>query len=281
MLVFGNGWLGNQIANHFDCRVSHADILDCEAVAEELLELRPSVVINAAGKCGRPNIDWCEESETNKRVTRYVNAYGPVILYHVVEGVMRRVHRPMKFVHLSSGCLWDWGANLDEQAEPEPPSYYSWTKAEGERRLPSESCLILRLRMPLSGVPHPRNLITKLSGYTDVLDAPNSVTVIEDLLPAIQKLIEKDACGVYNVVNPGVTSPAEIAQMYTEIVDASHTFNVTTVEDLKRRGVIKAGRSNVTLCTAKLKAAGIELPEAKGRILELLHTYKERLRQDR
>lgn len=276
-LIFGNGWLGNQFASHFDCRVSQVDILDCEAVADELLESRPDVVINAAGKCGRPNIDWCEASEDNKRLTKYVNTYGPVVLYHMVEGVSHRLHRKMEFVHLSSGCLWEWGKDLDENVVPEPPSYYSWTKAEGEKRLPLERCLVVRLRMPLSGIPHPRNLFTKLAGYMDVLDTSNSVTAIEDLLPTVEKLVKKKAHGVYNVVNPGVVSPAEIMRMYAEIVDINHCFRIATVEELKQRGIIRAGRSNVTLSTEKLKGEGIELPEAKSRIRELLHIYKERV----
>jgi dTDP-4-dehydrorhamnose reductase len=111
----------------------------------------------------------------------------------------------------------------------------------------------------------------------DVLDTSNSVTAIEDLLPTVEKLVKKKAHGVYNVVNPGVVSPAEIMRMYAEIVDINHCFRIATVEELKQRGIIRAGRSNVTLSVEKLKAEGIELPEAKDRIREFLHIYKERI----
>lgn len=275
VLVYGNGWLGNKIAEHFDGSVSGFDILDTEVVGHELRNVRPDVVINAAGKCGTPNIDWCEEPKEHSRLTLYCNAYGPVVLYHMVESVAKHLQRDMFFVHLSSGCLWEWGTDVTEVREPEPPSYYSWTKAEGEKRLPKDRCLILRLRMPLSGTPHPRNLITKVAKYGEVLDAPNSVTVVEDFLPALEKLVTQHVTGVYNVANPGSVSPAAIMRWYQEIVDPTHEFKVTTTASLKERGIIKAGRSNVTLNTTKLKRLGIELPEAEGRIRELLHTYKK------
>lgn len=278
VLVYGNGWLGNLIAKHFDGSVSCHDILDTEVVGHELRDVRPDVVINAAGKCGTPNIDWCEEPPEHSRLTLYSNAYGPVVLYHMVEGVAKHIQRDMFFVHLSSGCLWEWGTNVTEIREPDPPSYYSWTKAEGEKRLPKDRCLILRLRMPLSGKPHPRNLITKVAKYGEVLNTQNSVTVVEDFLPALEKLITKHATGVYNVVNPGAVSPADIMRWYKEIVDQNHTFKVTTVESLKERGIIKAGRSNVTLDTSKLNRMGIELPEVEGRIKECLAIYAQKLK---
>jgi dTDP-4-dehydrorhamnose reductase len=276
-LVFGKGWLGNRIADHFDCRMSDNDILDCETVGAELLDFRPDVVFNAAGKCGSPNIDWCESSETHKRLTMYVNAYAPVVLYHMVEGVAKKLKQPMLLVHLSSGCLWEWGEDVTEDTEADPPSYYSLTKIEGERRLPTEKCLVIRLRMPLSSEPHPRNLITKVSRYGNVLDTQNSITVIEDMLPALEKLISQGARGVYNVVNPGSMSPAELMLSYKETVDSEHTFDVATVESLKSSGLITAGRSNVTLDTAKLEAMGIKLPPVVERVREILREYKERL----
>jgi len=279
-LVFGGGWLGHLISEHFDCKVSQLDILDSEAVGAQLLDIRPEVVFNAAGKCGIPNIDWCKETEGNRRLTKYVNAYAPAILYHVVEGVSQRLQRPMMFVHLSSGCLWEWGTDITEDRKPEPPSYYSWTKAEGEARLPAERCLIVRFRMPTSGVPHARNLITKLSGYNEILDAQNSITIVKDLLTTLETLVQSRACGVYNVVNSGSISPSEIMQMYLEIVDKDRCFRITTVEDLKQRGIIKDGRSNVTLSTEKLKGAGIVLPEIRERVRECLVEYAKQIKAD-
>ena len=287
VLVFGNGWLGNKIADHLDGRVSKNDILDTEAVMSELLDYRPDVVVNAAGKCGRPNIDWCEKTDNNKRLTTYVNTFGPAILYRTVSAVSEHLYAQstgqssgsnMKFVHLSSGCLWEWGENLSEDEVPIPPSHYSKTKAEGERRLPLRQTLILRLRMPVGKEPDPRNLITKLAGYKSVIDVPNSVTIIDDFLDVLVKLIEKDARGVYNVVNPEPITATEIMTWYKEIVDPSHEFITCDMDKLRQDLLISAGRSNVSLSTHKLMTEyQIRLPGAKERIKECLREYKKLL----
>jgi len=50
---------------------------------------------------------------------------------------------------------------------------------------------------------------------------------------------------------------ADIDEMYKEIVDPAHTFERLTLEDLP--DVVKAGRSNCVLSTAKLEAAGVAM----------------------
>ena len=42
----------------------------------------------------------------------------------------------------------------------------------------------LRVRMPISDDLHPRNFITKISKYERVVNIPNSMSVLHDLLPA-------------------------------------------------------------------------------------------------
>ena len=43
--------------------------------------------------------------------------------------------------------------------------------------------LILRVRMPISDDLSPRNFITKISKYEKVVNIPNSMSVLYDLLP--------------------------------------------------------------------------------------------------
>ncbi len=272
-LVFGNGWLGNRLAEHFDGSVAEADILDTERVASVLMDVRPDVVINAAGKCGTPNIDWCEASDTNRRLTLYANAYGPPVLYHMAEAVGQHLSRSFFFVHLSSGCLWNEEYDVDEQTKPNPVSWYSETKVQGENRLPSEDVLILRLRMPVDNKPHPRNLITKLANYHFVLDEPNSVTFIDDFLAATEYLVEKRTTGIFNLVNPGPLTAWEIMQLYVELVDDNHACSKITMDDLWGKGLIKSGRSNCTLSVEKLKEAGFEMPNAKEKIRRCVEEY--------
>lgn len=272
MLVFGNGWLGNRFADRFDAVVSDADILDTERVAHEVFDAKPDVVVNAAGKCGVPNIDWCEKPE-NRKVTLYVNAFGPSILFHVVDAVSGMTGRDIRFVHLSTGCLWSSGKDIDEEREPEPTSWYARTKADGEARLPKDKVLVVRMRMPLDIRSNPRNLVTKVSRYRDVSDAQNSVTVVDDMLDAVGKLLDKGCVGVFNVVNEGTASVEDMAKAYREFVDPRHAFEVADEDWLRRKGVVETARPSLTLSTAKLRDAGVVMPDIRTRLPELMREY--------
>jgi len=64
IVVFGPGFLGERMAREIPgATLSRADITDKAAVLAALREARAEAVINAAGKTGRPNVDWCESHQ--------------------------------------------------------------------------------------------------------------------------------------------------------------------------------------------------------------------------
>ena len=75
--------------------------------------------------------------------------------------------------------------------------------------------LVLRIRMPLSDTLHPRNFITKITRYEKVVNIPNSMTILTDLLPVAVDMMRKSKVGVYNFTNPGVISHNEILDHVT------------------------------------------------------------------
>jgi len=267
VLIFGgSGWLANEFAGYFTedvAIVTHANILDIDAVRSAVKLVRPDVVINAAGKTGRPNIDWCEATEENRRLTQYVNDFGVAILREVVCPYA-------KLVHLSSGCLWEEATEVTEETEPEPPSWYSETKADGDARLEGTDALVLRLRMPFDGSGNPRCLLTKLSKYDDIISYPNSLTFVADLLDATKYLVENGASGIFNVVNTGAVSAEFIMREYCRLVDPHHTYSVVPVEDLLADGKMTAKRSNCVLSNQKLFNAGFWMEDATIRVIQAL-----------
>jgi len=248
--------------------VALANIFDVVKVNEAIRDYGPDVVINAAAKCGRPNIDWCNRAE-NRELTETVNTYGPKILQDVCH------HMATKFIHISSGCIWEKGEGLKETDLADPPSWYSLTKVNGELMLDHTRTLIVRPRMPIDGTPSPRNLINKLAGYSMVLKESNSVSVIGDLLYAIMVLIEKDRVGIYHVANPGSITAAEIMRLYVELIDPNHKFTVVDMDYLWQNGLITDGRSNVVLNTDKLVAEGVNLPDAQTRVRQCMEEYAQ------
>jgi len=271
VLVFGaKGYLGGEFLRLYpEAVASSADIGDASAVGKELDENQPDVVINAAGKTGRPNIDWCED---HKLETAHSNITGPLVLLKECKD------RGIYWVQLGSGCIYqgdNGGAGFKEEDIPNFwGSYYSRTKAWIDQILKEfpEDVLVLRLRMPFVGADRPRSLINKLKNYDRVLDVQNSMTYIPDFLEAAGALIEKRATGIYNMVNTGSMSPYEIMEKYKELVNPNHEFERLALENLSE--VTKAGRSNCILSTEKLAREGIKVRSINEAVKDALAQIK-------
>lgn len=254
VLVTGaRGYLGQHFVDLYPGAIaSTVDIADPVAVRAEIERHRPDVVINCAGKTGRPNIDWCED---HKEETVRVNVTGPLVLLEACRTA------GVYFVHLGSGCTYAGTREPGGYTEEDPPNYtgsfYSKTKIWSEQVLADFPVLQLRLRMPFDGSRSPRSLLQKVIRYSRVLDAENSVTYLPDFLAAATQLIERRRTGIYNMVNTGTLSPYRAMLLYRELVDPMHRCERLAPEQIGE--VAKAGRSNCVLSNAKLLAEGISM----------------------
>ncbi|MDD5041652.1 MAG: sugar nucleotide-binding protein [Candidatus Peribacteraceae bacterium] len=286
LLFGGRGFMGEQFLKIFpDAVCPSVDIADPGAVAQVLDQEKPDIVINAAGRTGVPNVDWCED---HKLETLRSNVTGPLVLLE--ECAKRGIY----WVHLSSGCIYEGqkrqegeegkeGVGWTEEDEPNfSGSFYSRSKAWSEKTLREctvrdvrgrSGILILRLRMPFDGSTHPKNLLTKLARFERVLDVPNSITYLPDFLAAAKTLVERRSTGIYNVVNDGVISPYRIVELYRELVDPAHRFERLLVSSLPQ--VVRAGRSNCVLSTSKLREQGIHLRPVEEAVRESLLEFKK------
>lgn len=272
ILIFGAGWLGHKYKDYLVATLSKANITDKKSVEKELDEHKPDVVINTAGKTGRPNIDWCED---HKIETIESNTIGPLVLMNAC--LARNIH----LVHLSSGCIFNGKSDhingFTEDDSPNPVSFYSWTKAWADEVLKNFPVLILRIRMPVDSLPNPRNLITKLSNYKNIIDVENSITIVDDLLLATRELIDKKKTGIYNITNPQPVKHKDIMQWYKEIINLGHEYAMIPAKDLLIKKIAKAGRSNCILDTSKLQKEGIILHNTKDAIISCLKEYKKQI----
>lgn len=275
LLLGSTGYLGEQFLRLYpDAVRPKIDVGDQQALSRLFDAEKPDIVINCAGKTGRPNVDWCE---THKEETLRANVTGPLILLE--ECLARKIY----LVHMSSGCIYEGGKGVkgDKRGkgftEVDPPnffgSFYSRTKGWSDQIMKDFPVLNLRIRMPFDGSRSERNLIMKLTKYKKVLDVENSITSLPDFLDAAKKLIEKRKTGTYNIVNEGVISPYRIMQLYKEIVDPAHQFERLTLDQLS--GVVKVGRSNCILSTEKLKGEGITLRPVEQALREALQALSQ------
>lgn len=286
-LLIGAGYLGNRIHGHLK-NIGENSILLNNKIGQYqtqkdikylIREYAPDIVINCIGKTGGPpynNIDWCQD---HKEETFFSNVTVPSFMAESCEEL------GMRMVHIGSGCIFEGCDEGNSYGEYDRPnflgSWYSKTKIFSEEILTFyNTVLILRIRMPIDIYPGKRNLIDKLIGYRKVIgDVKNSMTYVPDFLKIIVELMNRKYRGIYNVVNDGVVTHREILELYKEIVNPSYEMpEIITTEELKKLGLIKAGRSNCILSVNKLKEKGIEVRNIKDALREGMYIYKINLR---
>ena len=96
----------------------------------------------------------------------------------------------------------------------------------------------------------PRNFITKITTYKKVCSIPNSMTVLDELLPVLIEMALNKEVGTVNLTNPGLISHNEILEMYKEIVDPDFTWSNFSIEEQNQ--ILASKRSNNCLDTMKL-----------------------------
>jgi len=113
--------------------------------------------------------------------------------------------------------------------------------------------------MPISDDLNPRSFVTKISKYAKVVNVPNSMTILHDLLPISLDMTKRERKGVYNFTNPGAISHNEILTLYKKYVDKDFTWVNFTLDE--QAAILKAGRSNNELDSSKLLKEYPNLPE--------------------
>lgn len=279
-LLYGkNGWIGGKLiqllrAQGKTVHLGDARLQDREHVQREIEQYRPTHVLNAAGVTGRPNVDWCEDHKEETIRTNVIGTLNLADLCHI-----HNIHCTM----YATGCIYEYddahpwgGAGFTEEDAPNFfGSFYSKTKAMVESLLRVyANVLVLRVRMPISDDLSERNFITKIVKYEKVVNVPNSMTILTDLLPVSLIMSERKLTGVYNFCNPGAISHNEILDLYKQYIDPEFTYTNFTIEEQDK--ILKAKRSNNELDCSKMVQA---LPDVEIKpIKEAIHGVFQRMR---
>jgi dTDP-4-dehydrorhamnose reductase len=216
VLLIGRGQVGTELNERLHDVELHWWDGRIEDVTRKMLQsLTPDVVVNAAGKT---DLLWCEN---NAREAFTSNVEAPVELYKRI----LTAKKPVRFIHLSSGCIWDGpydenGDAFEPMSAPSPASYYAWTKAACDALLLSidpGNVAVLRPRQVYSSRESARNTLMKLLRYPKLIDTPNSMSSAEVIAKTVQELLTVQSwSGVYNVYDRGVTTPYHIGLMLAE-----------------------------------------------------------------
>jgi 3,5-epimerase/4-reductase len=274
ILIFGaNGWIGSKVynllvdmnKNVFKAR-SRAD--DTVSVEKEIQDIgNISQVTHVMSFIGRTHgvyegetigtIDYLEKPGKLVENIRD-NLFSPVTLAEICK--KHNIH----FTYLGTGCIFDYDSehpfgSVDTGfVESDLPNFfgssYSIVKGYTDRLMHTvydNSVLNVRIRMPITDEINPRNFITKITNYKKICSIPNSMTVLNELLPILIDMAFKNQVGTINLTNPGLISHNEILEMYKEIIDPDFVWENFTIED--QNSVLASKRSNNCLNTEKLE----------------------------
>ncbi|XP_004298763.1 PREDICTED: bifunctional dTDP-4-dehydrorhamnose 3,5-epimerase/dTDP-4-dehydrorhamnose reductase [Fragaria vesca subsp. vesca] len=273
-LIYGKtGWIGGLLgkicqSQSISYEYGSGRLENRSSLEADLAAVKPTHVFNAAGVTGRPNVDWCE---SHKVETIRANVVGTLTLADVCR------ERGLVLINYATGCIFEYdqahpeGSGIGFKEEDTPNfigSFYSKTKAMVEDLLKNyENVCTLRVRMPISSdLQNPRNFITKIARYDKVVNIPNSMTILDELLPISVEMAKRNLTGIWNFTNPGVVSHNEILEMYKQYIDPSYTWKNFNLEEQAK--VIVAPRSNNELDASKLKKEFPELLSIKESLIK-------------
>jgi dTDP-4-dehydrorhamnose reductase len=284
LLIIGAGFLGQHLFVHFKNKYQTTILNNPEVDITNVLSLescikteKPTIIINAAAFT---NVDEAE-IPSKQEIVFDINVRGPLNIASLAE----KYH--FKLVHISTGMIFDGsgknGSGFTEEDQPNPTCYYSWTKAwcDNALLLNSKSVLITRIHMPVSAESNLKNLLYRIINYDKAYTGKNTITVVNDYLHALDRLIALKASGIYHIVNSGKISAFDIIKMMQkhEIIDKN--IKIKKIDrskmDLIFKQQGKAIRPDSILSNAKLRKLGIKMPTINDSLQKCIVELKEKL----
>ena len=290
-LVYGvNGWIGGKVYNYlkinnFDVEIGNSRVENVKELEKEIIEKQPTHIISLIGRTHGTyegkyigTIDYLEKPGKVFENVRD-NLFGPMVL-----SLLSKKYN-FHFTYLGTGCIFQFDENhpfgqevdgFDESALPNfYGSSYSIVKGMTDQlmHLVEDSVLNVRIRMPITDEFNKRNFITKITTYEKVCSVPNSMTVLNELIPLMVDMAINNITGTVNLTNPGLISHNEILEMYKEIVDPNFKWKNFTIDE--QNAILASGRSNNYLDTTKLESYYPALMNIKDSVRKMLIQMKE------
>jgi hypothetical protein len=97
-----------------------------------------------------------------------------------------------------------------------------------------------------------RGFVGKIIHYQKVVNVPNSLCILDELLPIAVDMTFREIKGNFNFVNPGTLSHNQVLELYKKHIDPSFTYENFSLEE--QAIILKAPRANAELSAAKLLA---------------------------
>ena len=291
VLIYGSkGWIGNQIIQVFikqniNYVIGSVRVDNKEDLEKEILNIKPTHIISTIGRTHGmiddkiyTTIDYLEQKGKILDNVRD-NLFGPLVL-----GILSKKHN-IHLTYLGTGCIFKYDDDhpfakeengFNEESKPNFfDSSYSIVKGFTDELMHmfSDTVLNVRIRMPITSCDSGRNFIKKITSYEKICSIPNSMTVLDELIPIMIDMAKNNVTGTINLTNPGLISHNEILDMYKEIIDPNFTYKNFSIEEQSK--ILAAGRSNNYLDTSKLEKMYPEVNNIKDAVKNVLLNMKK------
>lgn len=237
LVVGANGMLGQRIISFFSCNnniqllgcsiepkpvFNNADYVYCDLTVREEIKsvvynFYPDFIVNAAA------FTDVDKSETYREQAWKLNVKGVEYLAETCRVLDSHL------IHISSDYIFDGTSGpYGEKSKPNPLGYYGRTKLASENALKISGAIYTILRTNvLYGIANSRpdfvrwviNSLRNGNKIRIVTDQINNPTFMDDLVQAINKVIEFGKEGIYNIGGKEFLSRYKFTQM---IVDFFH-----------------------------------------------------------
>lgn len=235
ILVIGaNGQLGREIQRQFWDKytlhlydVDTLDITDINAVEQEVINVKPAVLINAAAYT---NVEKAEEDCDNAFKVNAIGAENLAIICKKYD---------VKLVHISTDYVFDGtkDAPYNEFDHHNPVSVYGKSKSWGEKLIQQVGGKYFILRTSWlygDGNNFVRTMLRLSKEKNEIAvvgDQYGTPTYTKDLCWVIEKLIHTDFYGIYHASNEGNCSWCEFAKEIMTIAERKIIIKSITTEE--------------------------------------------------
>lgn len=275
LIYGGTGFIGNYIISELNKHnlsyvLSANRIYKYDDVLSDINIYKPTFIISAAGFSTPTNIDFYENNSEDLILT---NTTGNLILADLTSRY--NIHLTL----IMSGCIYSYpnDKNIDYYdkkymyTEDDTPNFsgsiYSSNRIGTEYFLSYYTNIcILRLRMPISNDMNSKSLITKIVNYRTVINIPNSMSILEDVIPFITIVMNKKLTGRYNLVNTGIITHPEILELYKLYVNPDYNYSIITEDEQNKK--LLAKRSNCHISNDKVLQY-MPIPNIKSSIIKI------------
>ena len=280
-LIYGSkGWIGGMVTHYLESQGE--TVLGATARADnehdveaEIICWRPDRILCLVGRTHGPGHSTIDYLEQKGKLVENVrdNLYSPAVL--AILGQKYGIH----VTYLGTGCIFSYTPYSLTFEEKDQPNFfgssYSTVKGFTDRlmHLFSDSVLNLRIRMPIVGYHHPRNFITKITNYAKICSIQNSMTVMEDMIPALVELAKKKTTGTVNLTNPGTIEHNEILELYKKYVDPKFVWKNFSQEEQSK--ILLSERSNNELDAALLRELCPSVKPIRESVEDLMRSWNK------